>query len=221
MANSIWIRTRGLTSRDESDSIRTAGGRTLSRARWDHLEAWTMTTGQRLHPKPLTIRAAKKDDTFSPRSGRSGNRISRATVTDPNAGSACVGSRRRVHVGRRYGPLPLHRSDVPLAVGIPMTSSHSTNRQPGRDHRRRPSAQASLDRAGVLTAARETGLCLARTTPDGRLRIWMIGASEQDVDRWYSGPTRAIGTAYILGQTAVAYRVEGGPSTSVQCDQRG
>ena len=110
-----------------------------------------------------------------------------------SAGSACVGSRRRVRVGRRYGPLPLHPSDVPPAVGIPMTSSHSTNRQPGRDHRRRPNAPASLDREGVLAAASETGLCPARTTQDGRLRIWMIGASE---------PTSSDCTPDRLGRSA-------------------
>jgi len=110
-----------------------------------------------------------------------------------NAGSACVGSRRRVRVGRRYGPLPLHPSDVPPAVGIPMTSSHSTNRQPGRDHRRRPNAPASLDREGVLAAASETGLCPERTTQDGRLAIWMIGASE---------PTSSDCTPDRLGRSA-------------------
>jgi len=32
----------------------------------DHLEAWTLTDrGQRLHPKPLTIRAAKNEDAYS------------------------------------------------------------------------------------------------------------------------------------------------------------
>jgi hypothetical protein len=32
----------------------------------DHLEAWILTDrGQRLHPKPLTIRAAKNEDAFS------------------------------------------------------------------------------------------------------------------------------------------------------------
>jgi hypothetical protein len=81
----------------------------------DHLEAWTLTDrGQRLHPKPLTIRAAKNEDAFSrfsfrlPRqSNIDGKRdrsehgfgVRREPGRQPSGASLCVAVCREVTAG--------------------------------------------------------------------------------------------------------------------------